>query len=95
MVNLILRNPLAFGISLNNNKIGYPGPRDLLTIIESLCFPKPWTKIKRTYICPVVPDSTEFDYLFSDSLYIEMPFDYIGVVLENDSVGKAVKEVFD
>jgi penicillin-binding protein 1A len=58
-------------------------------------FPKPWTKIKRTYICPVEPDSTEFDYLFSDSLYIEMPFDSIDIVLENDSVAKAVKEVFD
>lgn len=56
-------------------------------------FPKPWTKIKRTYICPVTPDSTELDYLFSDSLYIETPFDSVSVT--NDSTTKEMHEIFD
>lgn len=67
--------------------------KDPKTGLKPGLFPRPWTKIKRTYICPVTPDSTEFDYLFSDSLYIEAPKD--SVVIVPDSIKKNEVEIFD
>ncbi len=46
-------------------------------------FPSPKVKIKKTYICPVLIDSSDFDFIMSDSMLIKLPEDSLGVDLDS------------
>ena len=47
-------------------------------------FPKPWTKIKKRYLCPMLPDSLEMDSVTADSLF-NLPMDSLKNVLDTTS----------
>lgn len=46
-------------------------------------FPPPWTKIKKTYICPVIIDSSDFNFPISDSLLLQLEGDSVEVILDS------------